>query len=495
MAPASRPLDIVPPRFAEVGGSVQNQEVVSAYDIYKPNELIQVFERHSFSAGFRLMLKGMGFNRGTAAPTTGHYEYPWRKDLVRIGSIVTPAGGAGDPMIVALTSGSMFSTGVSVSGVAQKGSYPIVGEMLMLPSGEKAYISAKNTGTDPHRLTLTPVDSTVDLDSEITGSGDEEFFISDYATHEGSGLPAGRTPRVIKYTNQFQIVKAAAAATGSEMTNQTYFEPIPGREGSFYLQTQYSTMYDFEERCDGALLWGTSIDNVFINSSELGFDVPVLGTEGMIEFGTTNGWTVNYTPGALAMGDFDTISDIYESERIGIRDIFTWQGKSYYNELENVLQTLLNADITAQLYRKFLDDGSGIGEQPTMSEDLFVHIGFNGLKKGGYVYGWKLLHAFNEAMGAGSDAYDYDQWAIYHPLGFVRNKSNNQMMPTIGYEYKQLGNYSRETVIAEIAGVGVAGTGTPYTIASNVYDIHRVGYVSEIAFHGTCANHMIIQRP
>jgi hypothetical protein len=30
-----------------------------------------------------------------------------------------------------------------------------------------------------------------------------------------------------------------------------------------------------------------------------------------------------------------------------------------------------------------------------------------------------LLHAFNEAMGAGADVYDYDQWAIYHPLGFV----------------------------------------------------------------------------
>lgn len=495
VSPASRPADIVPPRFGEVGGSVLNQEVVSDYDIYKPNELIEVFERHSFSAGFRLMLKAMGFNRGVSAPTTGHYEYPWRKDLVRINAIITPSAGAGNNMVVELTAASMYATGVTVSAAAQKGSYPVVGDILMLPSGAKAFISAKNTSTDPHRLTLTPVDATVDLDAEITGAGTEEFFISDRASAEGSGLPAGRTGRVMKYTNEFQIVKAAAAATGSEMTNQTYFNPIPGREGSFYLQTQYSTMYDFEQMCDGALLFGTPIDNVLINSTDLGFDVPVKGTEGLIYFAETNGYTVNYTPGALAMGDFNAISDLYEKERVGTRDIFGWFGKSYFNEVEDVLQTLLNADISAELYKRYTDDGSGMGEQPGDPNDLFVHIGFSGLRKGQYNYAWKSLHAFNEAMGAGADAYDYDQWAIWHPLGFMTNKATGAPVPTVGYEYKQLGNYSRENVVAEIAGIGVAGSGTPYAIASSTSDIHRIGFVAEIAFHGACANQIVIQKP
>lgn len=493
MAPANRPDDLNPNRFGEVGGSVQNQEVVSAYDIYKPNELIQVFERHSFSAGFRLMLKAMGFNRGTAAPTTGHYEYPWRKDLVRVNAIITASAGAGNNMVVELESASMFSTGVTSSGTAQVGSYPVVGDIIKLPSGVKAYISAKSTATNPHRLTLTPVDSTVDLDAHVAAN--EEYFISDRAFAEGSGLPAGRTPRVIKYANEFQIVKAAAASTGSEMTNQTYFQPIPGQEGSFYLQTQWSTLYDFEQACDGALLWGTSIDNVLIASTDLGFDVPVKGTEGLLDFASTNGYTVNYTTGALAVQDFDSISRLYELERIGVRDIMSWQGVDYFHEIENALQTLLNADLSAQLYKKYMDDGSMQGEQPFTNEDLFINIGFTGIKKGGFSYGWKLLHAFNEAMGAGSDLYDYTHWAVYHPMGFVTNKATGALMPTVGYEYKQLGNYSRETVIAEIAGVGVAGTGTPYPIAVNVNDIHRVGYVSELSFHGTCANHMMLHTP
>lgn len=494
--PANRPYDITPPAFGDVGGGVQNQEVLSTYDIWKPNELIEVFERHSYAPGFRLMLRAMGFNRGTAAPTTGHYEYPWRKDLVRINSIITASTGPGTSVVVELTSDSMFDTGVTVGGAARKGSYPVVNDILQLPDGNKAMITAKNVTTDPHRLTLTPTKAAVDLVASVVAG--EAYFISDRAMPEGSGLPSGRTPRVMKYTNEFQIVKEACAATGSEMTNETYFRPIPGREGSFYLQTQWSTMYNFEQLCDGALIFGQTIDNITQNVSELGFDVPVKGTEGLIDFGLLNGYTVGYTPGALSIGDFDAISRLFEQERLGVRQIMAWDGFDIFTEKENALQTLLNADITAQLVRGMFrfDGGTGIDElQPIGDADLAVNIGFYALKKAGYIYSWKLLHVFNEYMGAGAPGYDYTRWSIYHPLGYVMNKATGQSVPTIGYEYKQLGNYSRENVVADISGVGVAGTGTPYPIATNVNDIHKLGYLAEIAFHGTCANHLIIHQP
>jgi hypothetical protein len=60
------------------------------------------------------MLKSMGFDRGTAAPTTGHYEYPWRKDLVRVNSVITASTGPGTDVVIELTAGSMFDTQVSV---------------------------------------------------------------------------------------------------------------------------------------------------------------------------------------------------------------------------------------------------------------------------------------------------------------------------------------------------------------------------------------------
>jgi hypothetical protein len=495
MNPANRPDDITPPMYSGVGGGIQSQEVISTYDIYAPNELVQVFERHNHRPGFRVMLKSMGFDRGTAAPTTGHYEYPWRKDLVRVNSVITASTGPGTDVVIELTAGSMFDTQVSVSGAARKASYPIENEMVIGNDGKKAFISNKDVTTDPHRLTLTPVKSTEDIALSFVGG--EAYFISDNAHGEGTGLPAGRTPRVIKYLNDFQIVKTACGSTGSEMTNQTYFQPIPGQEGSFYLQTKWSNMWTHEDRCDGALVWGQTIDNVTVNASELGHDVGVKGTEGFIDFTLLNGYESNYSPGSLAITDFNVIGGIYEAERVGVRNVMAWQGYNMYVELEDVLQNLLSGDVAALLMSKFVTYDGGLGDefQPVDDKDFAMNIGFRALKKGGYDYSWMLLHAFNEAMGAGADVYDYDQWAIYHPLGFVEEKSSGSARATIGYEYKQLGNYSREVVIADISGVGVAGTGTPRPMAVNQFDVHKTGMLSEIAFHGACANHLIIQRP
>lgn len=264
-----------------------------------------------------------------------------------------------------------------------------------------------------------------------------------------------------------------------------------------YLQTQWSTMYNFECQCDGALMWGGQIDNITINAPEVGFDVPVRGTEGFIDFGVLNGYESNYTPGSLAIGDFDNIAKLYEAERLGVREVMAWQGHDIYVEIENVLQTLLNADTSALLVQNLFRYGGGLEdeEQPIDDGAFAMNIGFYALRKAGYVFAWKLLHAFNEAMGAGADVYDYPQWSIYHPLGFVQEKRTGEARPTIGYEYKQLGNYSREMIVADIAGVGAAGTGTPRPVAVNQFDISKAGYVSEIAFHGTCANHVVVQRP
>lgn len=494
VAPADRPYDITPPAFGDVGGSVLNQEVISAYDIYKPNEMIEVFARHHKSPSFRLMLKNMGFARGTAAPTTGHYEYPWEKDLLRVGTIDTASTGAGTDVVVVLASDGMYDTDVSVSGGARQASYPRVGEMIVTPDGKKAMIVAKDTSVSPHEVTLRPVLSTVDLAGSVVAA--TNYFISDNAHAEGSGLPTGRTPRVMKYSNEFQIVKERVGASGSELTNQTYFNPVPGRPGSLFMKADWDTQYRFECATDGALIWGTPINNISEFSSELGFDVSIKGTEGLINFAETNGYTVNYTPGSMALADFDAIARIYEQERVGTNDIMSWQGYDYYVELENLLQSQLNADLTAQLSRSWFRGQMDMDDQQLMDDsDFALTIGFYALRKGGYNFAWKKLHLFSEAVGAGAAGYDYSEWSIYHPLGYTKNKANGTNVPTIGYEYKQLGNYSREVVVANLAGVGVGGSGTPYSIAVNQYDTLNTGYVSEIAFHGTCANHIILHTP
>ncbi len=499
IAPGTRG-DLRPNAFGQVGGSVVNQAVTSQYQRYKPQELVQLFSRHSTRPSFRLMIKSMGFNRGVAAPTTGHFEAPWIKNLVTVGSIVTPSAGPGTSVVIALDAADMFNPNVTVGGAARQASYPIVGDIIVFKDGNRGRIMVKNTAVTPHRLTISPLLSTVDLATSIIAT--EQYFIGTASFAEGSGLPEGRTSRIIEYSNTFQIVKGTAATTGTNLTDQTYFNPIEGQPGSFYLKVKDDAMKRFEEMCDGALMWGQQDNNNNEFVAELGFDVPLSGTEGLETFVAQNGNTDTYTVGAYTVADFDTLNAYYETERIGVRDMLLLQGYDINVEIENVLMDMFDADLAATIAGGYF---FGNGTFPTLSQadDFQIHtpkefavsIGFRCIRKGGYNYAFYSCHIFNEYMGAGAPGYDYPNWQMVIPVGFTKEKTTNTYAPTFGYEYKMLNGYSREEVIAEIVGVGVAGTGTPYKIASNGSDIGTCGMLAEIAFHGTCANHISRQIP
>lgn len=488
--------DLRPNAFSDVGGNYQAQGVISQYQMYKPNELVQVFERHNYAPSFRLMLKTMGFRRGSYAPTIGHYEYPWRKNLVTVGTIVTPSAGPGTNVTFALDAADMYNAGVTVSGVAAQASYPIENEILLFRDGNMGMIINKDTTVTPHQLTIRPLSTTVDLATSIVVG--EAYFVATNAWGEGTGLPQGRVPRVVKYSNTFQIVKAAAGSTGSELTNQMYFEPVEGKPGSFFAKVSVDTMYRFENECDGALIWGQQINNVQIFNPELGFDVNVSGTEGLINFATVNGNNETYVVGNYQLADFDDVSKYYERERIGVRDIMCLQGIDINVEIENVLADILDGDLAGLLTKNFLW-GDGVfsdGMQPAIDASTFaMEFNFRAIRKANFRYFFYLMHVFNENVGAGATGYDYPNWQVLFPIGYAKEKSTGDNRATIGYEYKQLGAYSREEVIADLSGVGVAGSGTPYRIATNPNDLYRMGMVAEIAFHGTCANHITLVTP
>lgn len=496
--PGTRPEDLAPNAFSSVGGGAISQQVISDWSLYEPAELTQLFERHyGMAPGFRLSLKTFGFSEGKATPTVGHYEMPWHKELLRVGSIDTAAAGAGNAMIVVLASSMMYDTSVTDGGSARKASYPRVGDLIITPTGERARVTAKDVTEDPHQLTLVPIDSTVDLDTKIVANG--EYFIYSNSFGEATDLPAGRTSRVFKYTNRFQIIKESAGASGSELTNRMYIQPIEGQFGSWYLRVTKEAASRFEDACDGALLFGGSSDNSTANSTFLGHDVDVNHTQGMIEFAEDYGYTETYTSGSFSIDDYYDIGKNYEMERVGTKKIIGWQGYDYYTDAEKALQALLNADLTANLMREqFAFDAMPQDEfQPVSPNDFALHIGFKALRVGGYDYVWKQLHNFNEYLGAGYDDYDYSQWSIYTPLGYTQSKGIGGNKPTVGYEYKQLDGYSREMVVSVTAGAGVAGAGGMFNtpLASNGIDATQVGMVSEMAFHGTCANQIIIHKP
>ena len=490
--PTTRPYDLNPDAFSSVGGGTQTQKVLTVYDAYAPNELLTVFERHNHSPGLRLMLKAMGFSRGTAAPTTGHWEYPWRENLLYVGTIVTASTGAGTDVVISLNATSMYNAQVTVNGAAVQSSYPVVGQIIRLPNGMQARIMAKNTAVTPHQLTIRPSNAANDLAGNIV-AGNSYALITN-AHGEGTGLPAGRLPRVIKYTNQFQIIKAKAAVTGSSLTNKMYFNPVPGRQGSFYLKTEADMKYRFENDASRALLLGAASDNLTEFNTELGHDVPITTTEGMFEFISGHGNTNAYTAGGFTINDFDAIGFKLEDERVGTRNYCAWMGINLYNEIENSILQSLNNDVAALLTKEMLNfTGTAPNDefQPMSPEDFALKIAFRGIQKNGYKYGFKMLHEFNNVQGVGSTGYNFKQTGIFTPLGFTSAPDGAQACFT-GYEFKQLGDYSREVVVANIVGAGANFT---ELMVSDQWDRRQTGMLSEISYHGACPNKAVVLQP
>lgn len=487
--------------FSSVGGGVAAQPVLTTiYDLAPWYQMREVFARHSFAPSFRMLLKTFGsqFSRGVAAPTTGHYEEDWDASLVHVGSIVTPAGGAGNDMTIALDAASMFDTAVEVGGSARKASYPQPNQRILLPDGTMAYIKSKTVTTDPHRLVIAPVDSANDLDDSVTAG--EAYFVVDNAWGEGTALPIGMLKRLYKYTNTFQIIKEAFGATGSGLTTEFYptFQRV-GENIAMILKPQM--MRAFERDSSGALLFGQQMNNITTTDTQAGYDINVSGTEGLITFISSNGYTDNYTPGSYALSDLYVVARLLEQERIGSHDIVTWDGFDLYAEREQVLQNLFQYTLPPKMIDSFMpESGPGVATdnwQPSQDTDFVAWLGFKGCKVAGYHFLFKMLHEFNEAIGAGASAYDYTKWGIYMPIGTTVDRKTNQPVGNFGYEWRELTGYKREVVMATIAGAGVGGQNgyVPATVVSNEYDYTKMGIVSEIAFHGACGNRIVTQRP
>ena len=75
------------------------------------------------------------------------------------------------------------------------------------------------------------------------------------------------------------------------------------------------------------------------------------------------------------------------------------------------------------------------------------------------------------------------------------DRLSNSNRPTIGYEYKGLGPYSRDNVFGSLAGAGVGGDNTPFGKAVTEYDTMRYFLMSHCGFHGAVANQMVVQQP
>lgn len=488
---------LYPSNVGSVGSSYVSETFTGTLYDFDPYAIMTlIHERHMRVSDFRFILKALGMSRGVKAPTTGHYERDWHYNAIKLGTTITASAGAGTSVVIALHADAMFAGGMSASASTVKNSDIKVGDILEFADGIQGYVSAKNTSTDPHRITVAPLDSTTEIASPT--SGDLVAIVTNAFT-EGSGLPQGRFPRISLYTNVFHIVKASAGVTGSNLTNSLFvqFPGTPAGSSIWNVVTE-DMMAEFERVANGALLFGQLTDNVEIFNSNLEIDVPLKTTQGMLSWATDFGHTQLYTVGSYSLADFDAIGRTMTQERCPDRTFMTLDGYEIFIETENLLKDELGSDITPFLMKQIgMANGMPMDNfQPFENSDFDFYVGFKGVRKGGYQFAFKQLHEFSDVQGVGATGYNQPHWRVCVPIGSTRtNKADGSKGFAWGYEYKELNGYNREVVFGNIAGIGVAGTNgfVPQPVHAN--DYMQNGIVGEIAFHGACPNQSYIQKP
>lgn len=483
-----------PGHFSEVAGGSVGQGYVSALDYYEPFELVEIYARHQMKPTFLDWIGVYGNESYAANPKVGHYERGERKAYLRFSAVAVPAGGE---VVATYDTSIMRDDSLEVGGAARQSSPGRVGEEIYVTGNVLVRIMSKDTSGAQHTVTLRPVDSTTNLATAVLA--DTNYAIVGNSHGEGTGGMKGAIPQLVRYQNDFQIIKEAVGVTGSSLTNRLRFNPVLNQPGSFFMLAEWETLYRFDEAKSNVLLMGQRGDgNITVTSDQTGYDVTVNHTQGMEDFYRTGGFNNTYTDGSLTFNDLRDNSRYLEVNKIGANEVLSWLGYDLYDELEQAAETFLDANADVYVMNQLIAsrlDYTAADESPMDAQSLALNLSFRSVKAGGFRYSWYLLHEFNDSAGFGMSTYNFTDVGIFVPNTNTMNYLTNSPDPLISVVYKELNGYRRKNVIATLAGAGVGGEGGYTPLAVHDIDGMTIHMVSELAFHGTTANRGIYMSP
>ena len=417
----------------------------------------ELMSRHNMEKNFYAMMKEMGLGSPVAGPTFAHYEIDWIFNNFVVGSIITDSGGAGQNVVLALGSASMYTN--TNDGITTYFSYPAVNDIVKHPNGTEYTIITKDITTVPtaHRITLRPRLSTTVATGYFVAAS--RYWISTNSFGEGTFGATPKIPLTYRFTGNTQIIKSSTVETGSAMTDKLPITGIKGEDGSFATVIAMPATEALQmDRISKALLFGKQGDgNVTVTSDALGTTVVNKTTQGLDDFITNRGTVFPFTAGSLTIDDIDGWGTIFNRERTGSKDVLALVSYQLRTQIENTLKTYMNN--TCFAYAKNNKAfGKGIFDGYSNPEDFFIWLGFSGFHKAGFNYLLRSVPELDEVMGAGTTGYNWSQQGWIVPIELFDNNDpntpNKAKLPMMGYRYKELGGYNREWEVGRTGGAG-----------------------------------------
>lgn len=420
--------------------TIETSAIMSTFGSQKPqisNELYAIYGTQFYSPS--LMIESLGFESPVAQTTFSHFEEV-RKQSTFTNLTGITAQGVGNPISVVLAPDSVD---------ANNNFYPRTWFLVQLPNKLTGIITDINVGTPSAPvLTIVP-NGDYDLGAVAAGA---KLIITGSAFSEGSDQPKGVITGTTQRFFNTQIQKEAFQVTGTEMTDQKWFDVVPTITGGtktamYYVYEQANTEYRLRMGIDTVLLANQPINNTINPIIDPATNAPVLGTEGIFPAITRLGNTLPVTPQQFSVSTFDAMDAILDKNGAG-RNICSMIGRPAYIDVQNGLVDYFQNPMIEYATNR-------TNEQIFKGDkELAASVGFDYFTKTQRTYCFSTQEVFTNPVQLGATNYSWSQTAGYMPIGRMKDKRTKDSIPTFGTRYKALGGYSRKMETWNVSGAG-----------------------------------------
>jgi hypothetical protein len=418
--------------------SIYAEEIISGFDLYKPEKLNTLFERYG-DQGLSMLqvLRTLGFENPVSQDTYSHFEANRiHENFIALSSA---SGAAGATVDITLSPEDLDGNNRF---------YPRQFDIVMLKN-EVTGIIMEIDSTTPAAPVLTVLPNVAtDAISVLAG---ETVIIISAAFSEGSGQPKGAVRGVVEIFNDAQIIKETVSATGSEMVRQTWTSvtDMGNNIPAYYmLGTQLDIDYRLSLKIDGAILFGKRTTNNAAVDPATGRRIKT--TQGAVNAIRTRGHDFPVADGDLDVPLFDQIDRILDQEGCS-KYVMTMLGIKRHQEIENVLYEYLQNTEESFATDQMATDLFGGGLD---GKSKAVSVNFQSLFKSERKFLFKRMNNFNNAKTYGSDGYGMPTYGIFMPLGKSKDPRTGKPLESVGIRYRQLGAYNRRMEVWTVGGAG-----------------------------------------
>lgn len=405
--------------------SILTSQLVSGFDVHKPERLAKLFKRFGDQGlTWFTVLDSMGFRLPVANDEYSHNEEDRYHDVLTVDANVG-APGAGNDISFTLSAASLD---------ANNNFYVRLWDTLMFPNEVTGQVVAINTAVPAAPVITVRPNLLTDAIPALTAG--DEIIITSNAFSEGSANPIGAISGTTKFTNYAQIIKETFSVTGSEMTNQTWLQLKEMADAPYYFEGQTQADYRYALKMDGALLFGKPTTNTAMVDPVTGASLVGKTTEGLIPAIRRRGNTIVSAPGTWGIPDFDNMTRIFDREGQG-RNILSMLGLNKSQENSNMMKSYFNntnIEMAVKTIRSEVFGGS---------ESMQATLDFKYLIKEDYNFMFSKLGQFTNPKLYGATGYDMKNYGVFLPVAKLKDPKSGKLMDNIGVRYKKLAGTNR----------------------------------------------------